>query len=244
MGLGGERKPEKAAPAKAGPGAKPRLVPAQAPKVVLDKLFRFFDFSVVPGKRYRYRIQLGLKNPNFELPDRFLKANANRKDKILVTGWSEPTPIVSIPYGNRFLAGGIDTAGLMTVKLIAIAKEEGIQESAELKVARGNKVNLVKKIDVANPIGGGNKTIEFDFQTNALVLDLRGGKTLHRNAKDKVIEPGEVLVLDRTGNLAVHNELDEAEQWTQNVPSHAPAPTAIKKDVLVAPTAPPRSRKK
>jgi hypothetical protein len=215
-----DAKPErKAAPAPGPKAAAAGSTPA-APNVVTDKLFRFFDFKVEPGKRYRYRVQIGLKNPNFKLDDRFLKPNTNRKDEILTSGWSEATPVVSIPYGNRILAGKVDS-GTMSLLLIAISKEKGLQGSTEFKATRGSKVDpVVKKLEVHNPLTGRSEDLEFDFQTGALVLDLRGGKVLHKDRdKDKtLIEPGEVLVLDRNFNLAVHNELDDADQFKQNAP--------------------------
>ena len=36
-------------------------------------LFRFFDFTVEPSKRYRYRVQLCLQNPNFKQETRYLQ---------------------------------------------------------------------------------------------------------------------------------------------------------------------------
>ncbi len=44
--------------------AAPTVNPNQT---VPNKLFRFVDFSVEPGKTYQYRIQLWLLNPNFGL---------------------------------------------------------------------------------------------------------------------------------------------------------------------------------
>jgi hypothetical protein len=90
-------------------------------------LLRFIDFSVQPGKRYRYRVRLALADPNANLPSEFLdgavqdrqskewqavkaantdpKKPPTRPSHRWVEEWSEPTPVVGIP-----LAGGVKLA--------------------------------------------------------------------------------------------------------------------------------------
>jgi hypothetical protein len=100
-----------------------------APQVA-NWLLRFFDFSVEPGKKYVYRVQLVLQDPNdpnqhSETGNRLVNADALDKpvldrlkaekavaDKagkqpkpIRMTAWSDPTPTVSIP-----LAGNVRVA--------------------------------------------------------------------------------------------------------------------------------------
>ena len=55
-------------------------------------LFRFFDFHVVPGNAYRYRVRLKLKNPNFGRdPAKLLDASL-REGRFRHTPWSRPRP--------------------------------------------------------------------------------------------------------------------------------------------------------
>ena len=69
------------------------------------KLFRFVDFTVQPGKRYKYRVKLVLQDPNFNVDKSFLSPEVldrNPKVSRVVEAWSEPSPTVGIP-----LAGGV-----------------------------------------------------------------------------------------------------------------------------------------
>jgi hypothetical protein len=67
-------------------------------------LLRFFDFSVQPGKRYKYRVKLVLADPNHLLPANLLASTVldrkDRKDHRFVEEWSEPTPTVGIPLAG------------------------------------------------------------------------------------------------------------------------------------------------
>ncbi|HVT29945.1 MAG TPA: hypothetical protein VHE81_18150 [Lacipirellulaceae bacterium] len=81
-------------------------------------LLRFFDFTVEPGKKYKYRVKLVLQDPNYNLSqDMLAPAVLNRQDKEarearahnlskpwyrMVETWSDPSPTVGIP-----LAGSI-----------------------------------------------------------------------------------------------------------------------------------------
>jgi hypothetical protein len=58
-------------------------------------LFRFLDFSVVPGNAYRYKIKLKIENPNFGREASELENIASREGEFRNTEWSEPsTPAV------------------------------------------------------------------------------------------------------------------------------------------------------
>jgi hypothetical protein len=94
------------------------------PKGVDYYLLRFFDYSVEPGKRYKYRVKLVVHDPNFNMPptvlapavlDRQAKEfqaakakggpNAQKPFYRLVEKWSDPSPTVGIPMaGNVRLA--------------------------------------------------------------------------------------------------------------------------------------------
>ena len=93
-------------------------------------LLRFFDFTVEPGKQYRYRVRLVLHNPNCDVDDRYLSERTQAKKqeieqaakkaedegnsrkailiryrwKYLETDWSEPTDVVSVPRDTKLLA--------------------------------------------------------------------------------------------------------------------------------------------
>jgi len=67
-------------------------------------LFRFFDFTVEPGKKYRYRVKLWLVNPNYGMDPRFLEDTTLSKLKYVEPEkWSEPTNVVETPMDSEVL---------------------------------------------------------------------------------------------------------------------------------------------
>lgn len=71
-------------------------------------LFRFFDFTVEPGKKYRYRVKLWLENPNYEMDPRFLEDTELAKQRwIEPEKWTEPTDVVEIPLDSEVLLLGV-----------------------------------------------------------------------------------------------------------------------------------------
>jgi len=71
------------------------------PSVVVNmkyRLFRYFDFTVQPGKSYQYRVSLGLKNPNYRMNKRFLseQAEKNQWDLVFYTDYSAPSGKVAV----------------------------------------------------------------------------------------------------------------------------------------------------
>lgn len=101
-------------------------------------LFRFFDFSVKPGKYYRYRVKLVLANPNFGMPPQFLEQDAMSKIRTLETEWSDVSPAAPVPSDSQVLAvsgrGGTGEAGLMLVRFL---ESDGTMATEELTVSRG-----------------------------------------------------------------------------------------------------------
>lgn len=69
------------------------------------KLFRFVDYKVEPGKKYRYRVKLWLANPNYKLPPQVLEDESMAKEAWLLTEWSQPTNVVRVPSDFGVLAG-------------------------------------------------------------------------------------------------------------------------------------------
>jgi hypothetical protein len=57
-------------------------------KFVEYVLFRFFDYTVQPEKRYVYRVKLGLRNPNYGILPKWLKDPTSTKRKLAQTDWT------------------------------------------------------------------------------------------------------------------------------------------------------------
>jgi len=227
-------------------GVAPDTHPAEGeeqPAVAREKLFRFFDFDVQPGKRYRYRVRLVLKNPNCGVEEKFLDPRADlsclvpestiepgevRLDTcmLIATPWSAASDVISVPHDTQLLAlsvaqplraGGEPSGRMMVVKWV---NQEGIEAYKEFGVQRGGLANIpeqrfpetVKKDDDKDDgrprvrrKTDEPEPIKVDYITEAVVLDFRGGEVLPGRGNQSA--PGQILVMDKDGNLTVHDEL-------------------------------------
>jgi hypothetical protein len=187
-------------------------------------LLRFFDFSVEPGKRYKYRVKLVLADPNYGLQANLLAPSVldrkDRKDHRFVEEWSEPSSTVGIP-----LAG--------SVRLVQVKpqSDEGINQEPAAKLLvesfdvddKGNAIQAAREVDnlrrgyVANltarrqeyllPDGRAIDQVEsFKFHTGITLLDVAGGEAMGRETL-----PAKVLLMGPAGELYVRNELDDKQ---------------------------------
>ncbi len=210
-------------------GAKPAEAPqiktapitASAAPVVYN-LLRVFDYSVEPNKRYRYRVKLGFENPNFGVAIRHLKNPEAPRPQIRTTDqWSEPSEVVTVPNGNGVLAGGVkpqprnvdpQKARLL---LTSIDKENGIEAAIEQEFERGAVANLMgRTVKARDPR---NEQIverdDIDFKSDAIVLDIYGGRALTKKRDSLLASPVDVLLMDASGHLIVHSELDDLQMY-------------------------------
>jgi hypothetical protein len=201
----------------------------ELPRGVDYWLVRFFDFTVQPGKKYKYRVQLVLADPNYGIPssanmldqsvlDRRTKEKKAKNFRFAAA--SEPSPAVGVP-----LQGGVRVAGAKlpsgknpyeepSVKLWAETVEIDNAEGTAIHVAkdenyvRGAVVNLHDKMFYTDV----NKTWrdEFDddhaINTNITVLDIEGADPV---AKGKYA-PTRVLLMDAAGELSIRDETDDS----------------------------------
>lgn len=148
-----------------GPGMRGRPgMTRQVEKPVEHQLFRFMDFDVEPGKRYRYRVKLVLANPNFKVNARFLTDASLGKSWYIESDWSDPTEVVAVPRDSRLLAGSIkppppgtppemEFVYESTAQVIAVTirMEDGLEAAHEYKVARGQLANFEADLTEQQP---------------------------------------------------------------------------------------------
>lgn len=206
------------------------------PKGVDFLMLRFVDFTVEPGKKYRYRVSLVLSDANYSIPENVLASDVSdrhrkeaqaakatggsRRDMRRVEGWSDPSPIVGIP-----LSGGaklVDvktpsadkvndepTASLLVDSFDTDEKGNALQAAKKHDFKRGNVANMTEEVEY---LGEGGLWIDtapsFHFVTGLTVLDMDGGKKLP--SKD-LTSPGRVLLMGPAGDLYIRNELDDKE---------------------------------
>ncbi|HEY4232386.1 MAG TPA: hypothetical protein VGM76_03100, partial [Lacipirellulaceae bacterium] len=144
-------------------------------------LLRFFDFSVEPGKKYKYRVQLVLQDPNqtseagrMVSSDSLAAAVINRlkpekadkngkKKPFRTTEWSDPSPTVSIPLaGNVRVAAAKPasdrfndepTTTLLVESFGSDDKGKSTQAAIEDEFKRGFVANMTKNAEVLGSQG-------------------------------------------------------------------------------------------
>lgn len=120
------------------------------------RLFRFFDYRVEPGKRYRYRVRLRVENPNYgvspEDVNREIRQRMEDKENwkpYLTTDWSEPSDVVTIPPDDRLLAVSVKPPGRNEIEPTARIRaihwdmQSGIEIADEFDIPPGTLVNLL-----------------------------------------------------------------------------------------------------
>ncbi|MDR2116713.1 MAG: hypothetical protein LBP87_10090 [Planctomycetaceae bacterium] len=130
------------------------------PVQVDNYLFRFLDFKVEPGKTYRYRVRLYLANPNYNLAPNYLEDETLSKEPYLVTEFSAPSNMVTIPLESRVLTTNVfavdskqpwtePAASVMAVHFDLADGSEWYLERE--RVYRGSTINYKNQI-VTNPL--------------------------------------------------------------------------------------------
>jgi hypothetical protein len=139
------------------------------------------------------------------------------------TPYSEVSPVARIPATKQVLAGAVDPGKLVRkqgeqfeirqseemVKLMGLVWDEnkamdvpGVQD-----VSRGSVINFRAETEAVDP---GRRLLvklpDYSFDTDTLVLDLRGGEEFGRNS---LTAPGEVLMMDGDGKMIVRHELED-----------------------------------
>lgn len=179
-----------------------------------DFLFRFFDFTVKPHERYRYRIALVLYNPNHKVPERHLQSPDLKIDSTLTSPWSQPSLVVEIP-GERSWLVGPAKAGQSTVEpsvqatVVVLDKKRGIEVAHDAKTVRGQPIDFPKmEVAFINPKTGLGEKDVFDFLAGAVLVDFKGGTSMPAPGRAKrEAEPSDAIYLTEDGRLVTHSEL-------------------------------------
>ncbi|MEX2169605.1 MAG: hypothetical protein WD851_09855 [Pirellulales bacterium] len=206
-------------------------------------MFRFFDTSVEPGKRYKYRVQLALTDVNGYIQRSFLDreviarlpappttvAAASKAPPLLRrTEWSDPSPAVSIPMAGEVRiaqttpASDRQSNSEPSVRLLVKSFDldeagKAIQAAIEEEFRRGSVMNLTR--DAETVVGPYIDKIEnFDFRTGATLLDIQGGE----KTTGDLTAPSKVLIMDAGGRLSVRDELTDIGEVEQHRAIFAP----------------------
>ncbi|MGI9456787.1 MAG: hypothetical protein ACR2NU_09505, partial [Aeoliella sp.] len=184
-------------------------------------MLRFFDLSVQPGKRYKYRIKLIMKDPNYQQrkSDLDAKVLARERKEYIRGEWSEPSPTISIPQAgiirvaeSKSTGSGFNsepTAQMLVESFGLDEKGYARQAYKTIESRRGAVMNFHGEVEVL--VDGGRfieKIEDFSIDTGVTVLDLDGGEKFTR----EMIAPTQALFMDSSGRLYLRDELyDEQE---------------------------------
>ena len=81
----------------------------RAPQISTYKLFRFFDTRVEGGKKYRYRVKLVLKNPNYNVKSEYVETESITVNPFIEGDWSQASPVAEVPMDTRLYCIGSRT---------------------------------------------------------------------------------------------------------------------------------------
>ncbi len=190
------------------------------------RMFRFVDTTVEPGKTYRYRVQISVRNPNYGLPAQYL-SQADLADKpILAAKKSEASPLAHVPDKTGLLVRALRKGEARKSKtgyevlVLAENPETGNYALKSLTTELGAFANFDKK----QAKGPDAKNAE-SVTTNSLLVDARGRMEDGDTKKGGAVgpsEPLELLFLREDGTFSVASAVDsqrDYERYAQTLPT-------------------------
>ena len=106
----------------------------------------------------------------------------------------------------------------MNLMMVAFDQNDGYLMAVEQPFRRGAVVNLNKRVNAVDPRDYTVDSRDFNFKTDQVLADLWGGQTLPvSSGNDSMISVGEMLLIDERGNLTVHTEMDDFENYDRYV---------------------------
>jgi hypothetical protein len=192
--------------------------------VTKSLLFRFFDDTVEPGHRYRYRVRLVLRDVNANQPARYLdpkvtarqtKENRNWR----ATEWSDPSPVAVVPRpGLTYIAQTKNVNSLQPeARLIvkSVSKAEAAEIGTDQWYTRGAVLNFAQKAKIIwSSLYKVNQdqpedSPTFRFLTGLTLVDVDGGDQLVSKNRN-LMAPARTLMMDSAGRLTMQNEIDQS----------------------------------
>jgi hypothetical protein len=165
------------------------------------RLFRFVDLSVLPGRKYRYRVRLVCWNPNLNLPTRHLEDVALAKKSTLESPVSDPTEPTIVPDGKQLLAMPLRKDFLRKLKPgmvpMMVLGEKPKSGTLALRALIG-EYGGVANVDPKTEKKGDKRSFGDTLLTERVLLDTRGDRqdraeVLQTTAAGKLPPPPEPL---------------------------------------------------
>ncbi|RLS78796.1 MAG: hypothetical protein DWI03_03225 [Planctomycetota bacterium] len=215
-----------------GPTATPTR---PAPSSLEYRLFRFVDTNVKPGQRYRYRVRLSVRNPNFDLDVEHMVDMAATKDPLLISKESNSTEAVLVPDPTAVLVrlltktDGGPKKPRFEILVLASDRASGNYSIRSLITDVGGVANIDKRL-MNKP--GDYRARGDDITTDRIVVDMRGQQEERSDAKPGVKpaskppepqEPPEVLLLHADGSFEFTSAAESAPRVERYIGTLPPA---------------------
>jgi hypothetical protein len=195
------------------------------------RLFRFIDTTVKPGQRYRYRVRLSVRNPNFGIDRQHLADPASAKNELLPSKESNETPPVSVPDATTLLVKTLTKEeikekklkpGSLQVLVLAPSSDTGNYTLRSLITETGGLANVDSSLNKP----GDTRTKGEQVMTGRVLVDVRGRQDESGKAGSPA-EPFEMLFLRNDGSFefvsaADSQRLSDRYMPTLNPPSTTP----------------------
>lgn len=176
------------------------------------RLFRYFDFTVQPGRQYQYRVIVNLRNPNGDVQPHELADPKFAEGTYRSTAPSQPSATVAIPFDSEIVFGevvpprGMNEIAVKTI--VAQRDPTGRTAIAEREMFRGALGNFeAEQVRMEEP-GRGQAAVEpsVRFRTDTLIVDIQSA-----SAEDNT----SVVCLTPDGRLQVRTQRNDAAQFVE-----------------------------
>jgi hypothetical protein len=140
-------------------------------------LFRYLDFNVEPGRTYRYRVRLELRNPNFGENIASAGGVAQVVDgETRLTPWSEVTEPVTVEDTVKYFVSRIEPARVrlhpeVRMQVFQYDQSLGTWVQQQLNVAYGQNVGGKAKAKQVDPGKQTSEEKDYVFKSNDVIVD-------------------------------------------------------------------------
>ncbi len=217
--------------AAAGRGAYGRMNVVATPDLLL---FRFFDFSVVPGNAYVYRVRLKLTNPNYDRDIAELDDPAFREGKFRLTPWSEMSNPAGVRDETEMFLAKVDERRGVDLDVYQWMTETGTYVKGPFeKLQRGDRVAAIGvedsrgrksgqlETDVLRPVNMTYATEEIDYVTSNTLVDFRkivplspeSHPDLQLSGRRLKLSYDEALTLNQFGELVLLDSVTQSARY-------------------------------
>lgn len=196
----------------------------KAPQIQTYKLFRFFDTRVEGGKKYRYRVKLVLKNPNYNVKSEYVESESMTVNPFIEGDWSQPSPVAEVPLDTRLYC--IGSRADRSPQSGAPKLDDYAGPSGQLMILKFDELKgleISKRLNKDNSLPGmvlnfyntdfENQSDDFretstvaNFITNNVILDISNKKQSGALFKGLPAPPSQALLMTKDGSIFVQSE--------------------------------------